>query len=70
MRVSYRQSVDMVSLADFINSKFLVCLHFKLASFLEGLLFDERNLRDANRGDVMIIAKRNAGEDKPFCSSH
>lgn len=68
MKVSYRQSVDMVSLADFVNSKFFVCLHFKLASFLQRLLLDERNLKDASR-DVMIIARRNAGKNQPFCSS-
>ena len=67
MKVSYRQSVDMViSLADLINSKFFVCLHFKLASFLQGLLLDERNLKDASRGDVMILAKRNAGNINHF----
>jgi hypothetical protein len=49
MKVSCRQSVDMVRLADFVNSKFFVCLHFKLASFLQGLLLDERNLNDASR---------------------
>jgi hypothetical protein len=69
MNVSYHQSVDMVSLADFVNSKFFVCLHLKLASFLQGLLLDERNLEDESRGDVMIIAKRNAGKNQPFCSS-
>ena len=61
MKVSYRQSVDMVvGLADLVNSKFFVCLHFKLASFLQGLLLDERNLKDASGGDVVILAKRNA----------
>jgi hypothetical protein len=50
-------------LADFVNGKFFVCLHFKLASFLQGLLLDERNLEDASRGgDVMTLAKRNAEE--------
>jgi hypothetical protein len=57
-------------LADFVNSKFFVCLHFKLATFLQGLLLDERNLKDASRsGDVMTLAQRNAGENQPFCSS-
>jgi len=69
MKVSYGQSVDMVHLADFVNGKFFICLHFKLASFLQRLLLDERNLKDASRGDVMIIAKRNAGKNQPFCSS-
>jgi hypothetical protein len=52
----------MASLEDFVNGKFFVCLHFKLASFLQGLLLDERNLEDASRGDVMILAKRNVGK--------
>ena len=59
----------MVSLADFVNSEFFVRLHFQLASFLQGLLLDERNLKDANRGDVKTLAKRNAGNNQPFCSS-
>ena len=54
---------DMVSLANFVNGKFFVCLHFNLASFLERLLLDERNLKDASRGDVMNIGKRNAGKN-------
>ena len=53
----------MMSLADLVNSKFLVRLHFDLASFLQGLLLDERNLKGANRGDVMTLAKGNAGKD-------
>ena len=53
----------MVSLADFVNSKFFVRLYFDLPSFLQGLLFDERNLKDANRGDVITLAKRDAGRE-------
>jgi hypothetical protein len=49
MKVSYRQSVGVVSLEDFVNSKFFICLYFKLASFLQGLLLDERNLKDKPR---------------------
>jgi hypothetical protein len=62
--VSYPQSVDMVSSADFINSKFFVCLHFELASFLqpEGLLLDERKPR---RRHNLKCRKKN----QPFCLS-
>ena len=61
----------MVSIADFVNKKFLVRLHFDLPSFLhwQGLMLDERKLEDANGGEVRTLAKRNAGKDQPICSS-
>ena len=32
-------------LENFVNGKFFICLYFELASFLQGLLLDERNLK-------------------------
>jgi hypothetical protein len=48
-------------LEDFIDSKFFVCLYFKLTSFLQGLLLDERNL--GPRVDVMTLAKKDGEID-------
>ena len=51
-------------MADFVNSKFFVCLHFKLASFLQGLLLDERNLKDASRGGDVITPNKEKRKQK------
>jgi len=44
-------------LEDFVNSKFFVCLYFNFASFLQGLLLDERDLEEAEDDDVITPAK-------------
>ncbi|SRR6266404_3889368 len=49
-------------LANFVNSKFLVCLHFELAGFLQCLLLDERNLNDTSQCEVTTLVRRNARE--------
>lgn len=66
MKVSYRRSVDVVRvLADFVYGEFFVCFHFKLASFLQGLLLDERYLYDVTRGrNVITPAKRTARDNQ------
>ena len=47
----------MGQLEDFVNSKFFVCLYFDFASFLQGLLLDERDLEEAEDDDVITPAK-------------
>ena len=61
--VCYRQASRCGELEDFVDSKFFVCLYFKLTSFLQGLLLDERDLKETGpRGDVIMLAKRDRGK--------
>ena len=46
----------------FVDGKFLVCLYFELASLLQGLLLDERNLKGTPRGKVMMLASKEIRE--------
>ena len=53
-------------LEDFVDSKFFVCLYFKLTSFLQGLLLDERNLRDRPTRQCHDPSKERQGEIDHF----
>src|SRR5258708_19312343 len=60
--ISHHQLNRRGQLADFVDSKFFVCLHFKLTSFLQGFLLDKRNLNETSRGDLMTLAKTNTSK--------
>lgn len=46
----------------FVDGELFVCLYFKLASLLQGLLLDERNLKETPQGDVMMLASKEIRE--------